>query len=557
MNQPGGFSMPSAPASAAGGGMPTSNSLPTSTVEISVRCTDLADKDLMSKSDPMCVMFMQKQGQWLEIGRTEMIKDTLNPSWEKKFVVDYSFEERQVVKFEIYDWDNDSNKLSNQDFLGRSETTLGAIVSSGEYIAVLRDVNKSGSKIYVFAEELKSSKEVVKMQLRAEKLDKKDFFGKSDPYFVISKAAGQSGQQWAVVKRSEVIMKTLNPTWAPFEISAKILCNGDHVRPLKFDVYDWDSDGSHDYIGSFVTSLEKLEASAIEQTGIPCINDDKKRKKGSKYKNSGTIFITSCQIETQPTFVEYLQGGVSMNFSVAIDFTASNGDPRQPQSLHFFDAMRGGENQYTTAIRSVGEIIQDYDTDKQFPALGFGAQVPPTGQVSHEFFLNLRHDSPYCAGVDGLLAAYWNAIQKVRLYGPTNFAPVINHVANFARTYQSGDQYFVLLIITDGIITDLEQTKLAIINACELPMSLIIVGVGNEDFSAMEELDGDEKKLRVHNKIASRDIVQFVELRKFLGPNNFWSKELLAKEVLAEIPQQFVGWMKAHGITPKNVPGRH
>ena len=111
---------------------------------------------------------------------------------------------------------------------------------------------------------------------------------------------------------------------------------------------------------------------------------------GSKYKNSGMVFITSCQIETQPTFVEYLQGGVSMNFSVAIDFTASNGDPRQPQSLHFFDAMRGGENQYTTAIRSVGEIIQDYDTDKQFPALGFGAQVPPTGQVSHEFFLNLR-----------------------------------------------------------------------------------------------------------------------------------------------------------------------
>ena len=51
---------------------------------------------------------------------------------------------------------------------------------------------------------------------------------------------------------------------------------------------------------------------------------------------------------------------------------------------------------------------------------------------------------------------------------------------------QTGDQYFVLLIITDGIITDLDQTKLAIINACELPFSLIIVGVGNEDFSSME-----------------------------------------------------------------------
>ena len=65
---------------------------------------------------------------------------------------------------------------------------------------------------------------------------------------------------------------------------------------------------------------------------------------GNKYKDSGVVFIKSCQIETQPTFVEYLQGGVSMNFSVAVDFTASNGDPRQPQSLHFFDPNRGGKN---------------------------------------------------------------------------------------------------------------------------------------------------------------------------------------------------------------------
>ena len=95
--------MPPAPATAAGGPGMASDLLPTSTVEISVRCTDLADKDLLSKSDPICVMFMQRQGKWFEIGRTEMIKDTLNPAWEKKFIVNYSFEERQVVKFEIYD----------------------------------------------------------------------------------------------------------------------------------------------------------------------------------------------------------------------------------------------------------------------------------------------------------------------------------------------------------------------------------------------------------------------------------------------------------------------
>lgn len=37
------------------------------------------------------------------------------------------------------------------------------------------------------------------------------------------------------------------------------------------------------------------------------------------------------------------------------------------------------------ALKAVGEIIQDYDSDKMFPALGFGAKIPPDGRVSHEF----------------------------------------------------------------------------------------------------------------------------------------------------------------------------
>ena len=223
----GGFTMPSAPPPGSPGFNPNaaSSTLPTSTVELSVKCTDLADKDLMSKSDPICVLFMQKQGQWYEIGRTEMIKDSLNPSWEKRFIVDYSFEERQMMRFEVYDWDMESNRLQDHDFLGRIESPLGSIVSTGQFIACLKDSTRKNSKIYVTAEELKTNKEVIKFQFRAEKLDKKDFFGKSDPFFVISKSTS-SVKNWTVVKKSEIIMKNLNPVWAPFEISGRDLCNG-------------------------------------------------------------------------------------------------------------------------------------------------------------------------------------------------------------------------------------------------------------------------------------------------------------------------------------------
>jgi len=60
------------------------------------------------------------------------------------------------------------------------------------------------------------------------------------------------------------------------------------------------------------------------------------------------------------------------------------------------------------------------------------------------------------------------------------------------------------------ISADLDATKEAIINASTLPMSIIIIGVGNEDFSAMEFLDSDGQVLRHNGRAAVRDIVQFV-----------------------------------------------
>ena len=52
--------------------------------------------------------------------------------------------------------------------------------------------------------------------------------------------------------------------------------------------------------------------------------------------------------------------------------------------------------------------------------------------------------------------------------------------------------YQILLLLTDGILTDMDQTKLAVIRASRLPMSIIIVGVGSADFSDMDVLDADD-----------------------------------------------------------------
>jgi len=543
---------------------------PTSTVEISISCSKLEDMDTFSKSDPFCVLYVKdsKSNQWHCFGKTETIDNTLEPHFQKKFVLSYKFEERQQLRFDVYDSDSSSSNLEDHDFIGSMECSLGEVITqqgrglTRQLIGAGKSARNKKQTITVTSEELISNKEHLNLKISASKLDAKDWwgFGSSDPFLTISKS-GEYGH-WTVVHRTEVLKRNLNPTWKPFNLSITSLCNADHHRTLKFCVDDWNMNGSHSHIGEFTTTVAELVEGGMGQK-FELINEKKKRKKGSKYKNSGLLQIHNCVLELRPTFLDYISNGTELAFTVAIDFTASNGSPQDPHSLHYNDPT-GAPNQYITAIKAVGDIIQDYDSDKLFPALGFGARIPPSGQVSHEFFLNLTQD-PYCSGVDGILAAYHQSLNSVQLYGPTNFSPVINHVANFARAYQHDpSNYFVLLIITDGIITDLDATKKAVISASDLPLSIIIVGVGSEDFSAMDELDSDDQLLSHNGRTAKRDIVQFVEMQKFVSGGGShratWNKDLLAREVLAEIPDQLVGYMRAKNFKPmgnENVRGNN
>ncbi|XP_014278069.1 copine-8 [Halyomorpha halys] len=526
--------------------------LPTSEVELFISCRELIVKDVLSKSDPMCVTFIRQFGEdkWIEYHRTECLENIKDPKFAKSLQMTYRFEEQQPLRFEVYDCDSSSTFLGDHDFIGSVTCQLAQIISYGKIEMKLEPRDKSVTTtpgfIQISVEELPSIKDEVTMKIRGEDLDKKNWFWKSDPFLEIFKASENAG--YLLVYRTEAIKNTLSPEWKEFSIPARKLCNGDHFRTLKFLCYDWNSSGDHVLIGEFSTDLK-----TIMEKSPSCFKLMKSKKQTkSGYKGSGDIIFEKCTLKPINTFVDYIMGGTQLFCTFAIDFTGSNGDPRNRESLHYINDTN--MNLYEQAIMSVGNIIENYDSDKQFPVLGFGAQLPG-GQVSHEFFVNMNPATPYCDRVNGVLQVYRNFISLVisgtaQLYGPTNFSPVINHVAKYASTYTDGSSYFILLIITDGIITDMPQTCQAIVKASKLPMSIIIVGVGSADFSAMEQLDGDTVALTAGGEKAARDIVQFVPFSKFVGGSLPWG-DLLAREVLAEIPDQFLSYMKINNIPPK------
>uniref|UniRef100_A0A8C4J9L3 Copine-5-like n=1 Tax=Dromaius novaehollandiae TaxID=8790 RepID=A0A8C4J9L3_DRONO len=447
-------------------------------------------------------------------GRTEVIDNTLNPDFVRKFVLDYFFEEKQNLRFDLYDVDSKSPDLSKHDFLGQAFCTLGEIVGSAGSRLEKPLTGIPGKKcgiIILLAEELGNCRDVATLQFCANKLDKKDFFGKSDPFMVFYRS-NEDGT-FTICHKTEVVRNTLNPVWQAFAIPVRALCNGDYDRyrelargQSQFNVYEV------------------------------------RRERASTWGGPGTVTLLSFAVEADHTFLDYIKGGTQLNFTVAIDFTASNGNPSQSTSLHYMNPYQ--LNAYAMALKAVGEIIQDYDSDKMFPALGFGAKIPPDGRVSHEFPLNGDASNPSCSGIEGILEAYHESLKSVQLYGPTNFAPVVNHVARAAAAVPDGSQYFVLLIITDGVISDMAQTKEAIVNVSPVRRG------------PMVELDGDDIRISSRGKVAERDIVQFVPFRDYIDRtgNHVLSMARLAKDVLAEIPDQFVSYMKGRGIKPQPAP---
>eukprot|EP00731_Ephydatia_muelleri_P028945 Em0020g589a len=458
--------------------------------------------------------------------------------------MEYRFEEVQNLQFVVYDVDDKHHvdNIDKQQLLGAMECTLAEIMAAGVHLTKPLGLkgNPAGT-ITIQAEEVRNSEFLMYFELSATKLEKKDLFGKSDPYIEIAKA--QEGGEFTVVYRSKPIMKTLSPRiFAECLDFCQVACisygDADAVQwRLGEDTtvlsVDWNRSGNNELIGLATTSLKDI---CPERGGnvfdLELTNPSPKSKKQS----TGVLVFNSVKSN----------GDMQISLIVAVDFTASNGSPSEASSLHYIDPAQ--DNEYLQAIKSVGSVLVPYDSDQMIPAFGFGAKIPTFFNVFHCFPLTNKTE---VYGVQGIVDAYQHAVRNVKLDGPTNFSSILDKAIKYAsvRESQKPQNYFILLIITDGEISDMPETVDRIVAASTLPLSIVIVGVGGANFKNMEILDGDDTPLKdQREQQTARDIVQFVPFREVMrkdGPNG-----CVAKETLAEIPGQLMAFMKANNIAP-------
>ncbi|XP_065836868.1 copine-5-like [Oscarella lobularis] len=525
-----------------------------SKIEVFVRCSQLVNLDLLTKFDPLCVLYEKRQDAWSECGRTEVINDTLDPQFLTTFIVDYHLDELQLLKFVVYDVDSSSTDLSSHDLIGEAEVTLSSIIiSSPELVKELRlaknPQKKNRGMIHLVAEEVKESKSIIRFDIAARNLKNKcsslKRFLRNSSTFLELRRKNEDGSE-VLVYKTEVVKNSANPHWTCFEIPSWKLCNSDMHAQLSLPAN----------IGKALTQLLSLAkrlsplksfwaSKCLQKILYPLLLLLLRQTK------RGLLALYSFNLPTPIySFVDYLKGGCSLSVMVAVDFTASNGVPSLPHSLHYNGPT---PNAYVEAITSIGKILAEYDSDQMFPAWGFGAKLPANRtDVSHCFPLSGNTYNPEVYGVEGILTAYRQSLDHVHLSGPTLFSPILDAALRYVRSdsvTQEHQTYNILLIVTDGVIHDMEKTIDKIVDASDEALSIIIVGVGDADFSQMETLDADDVPLKSSDgKTMLRDIVQFVsfeELRHRIGMDFS-----LAREVLAEVPDQLVSFMKFRGIAP-------
>lgn len=532
-----------------------------SLLELTLKCDHLRKMDLRSSSDPQCIIFSRHHGEepWQQVGATEIVQDNNSPAFTKKYLVDWNFDRPTQFKFELRDDDG----RGKYDFLGQAITSDAHIASRiGAYVTYpLTEINGTTviprSSLSVLGREIKNTNKLkLQLTVSAKNIPKSKgmFAGTADSYLEFVSVDPISKVE-RVIGKTQTINDSKSPYYGKVILDLDGLTDNLKDRTFKVRLKHFHTNEAHKIVGEVLVSPQQLLQNPTLSLDFDKANPGKER----------TLNFIGTSEYKEHSFLDYLQGGCQMGLCVSIDFTGSNGDPRYSNSLHYSCGDEFHQlSQYEKGICAIGNFLEVYDNDKKFPTTGFGAIIPGSfGKVNHCFalnqVLNVDGGNSEIPGVNNILEALKKVKGKIEFKGPTNFAPTIySNINEVKRNMTSRPMdYKVLLILTDGQISDFAETKKAIAEASHLPMSIIIVGVGDADFSSMDELDGDENPLPG----AARDIVQFVKLKDFFNTKTTigqkydllkYQKEQAAftSAVMAELPKQVQASMADRGIVP-------
>ncbi|ELP89567.1 copine-5, putative [Entamoeba invadens IP1] len=244
--------------------------------------------------------------------------------------------------------------------------------------------------------------------------------------------------------------------------------------------------------------------------------------------NSGTEI--TCPYKTLEELQEVLkkEGLKDSNLIVGIDMTGSNistGKQTYKNNLHFFDGEH--ENPYMRVMDIMARALKPFDEDGLIPVFGFGAKK----EGANELFFDLNPEGKMFVGIEKAIEQYKITIPTLTFSGPTTFVPLIEHATQIVQ--QNDQAFHVLIIITDGQLSDVDENIVAIEEASNNSLSIVCVGVGDGPFGVMYNLQKVVRNSKFNN-------FTFIDFNSFTNKEGDDVDVSFAFAAMRRIPQQYI-----------------
>lgn len=534
-------------------------------IELSLACQDLPNADLFSLSDPIIHVFLEKADGWVKVGSTEPIFDTLNPIFTEKVLVSFNAQQKQKIKFEVYDIDKlkDKDLTSKSKKLGYTETELSEIIYKDVWESPLKSDNrryKGGIiKVQAIESDIGQSKIWFTFELY-------EFMTAHHILFTIS-GANNSNQFFSLYKSNPQKNTSKGCFFEPFRMTSNQI--NSESSNLKFEFYEYKNGRATSVLGELNISLLGLYNAKNNCVDV--------------FKNNlvvGKMKIASVDKDNNESFFNYIYAGYTIKTIFALDLSITKANDEAHlnnkdfiQIIEELNIRKPNTNRekcfevYFDPLIKLTTIMNYFNDTTQLPVYGLGARLPPLHDIDCNLFsLTENIFNPFFENADLLIETIKNKVidnQKFKSSNVSFYKEIAEFCNGLARCAKEKEEktYIVCLILTNHYPNDVNQFLHELKAGHDLPISFIICNVHNfDDIKFNASKVGNNFGIQTKKEDKYEWIVKELQ-RQNLRENLHWFKcksfeddiESLTRNVLSLIPVQFCEYMKMNNIKPKGV----
>ena len=406
------------------------------------------------------------------IGQTES-QDGINIHFSTSFVLDFYFEINQKLKFTIKPSNN--TKIYNDEL---------------EVHKLMKSKNMSYEKTFFYLDTLATFSLFIHAEPCNILNDKTLNYRFQDVQIIGLNNAEhfklffdvlnfKDNKYWRPMYQSETVTSKQNPSFKDFNLNKDFMSSGNLENKIKIVFYDQESG----FLGDAIINIKNLLVTSFFQI----FND----------RNIKICAIQIKMIEFREVSNKQILDSIKFHSIIAIDFTESNGLSSSKNSLHYIEVDNQNSNNsnkfnnYESAIKSLGTLIENFNSFVMIPLFSFGG-ISPVSSIA-DFCCDMNTyavNKESVSGIQGVLNVYRECVKIFLLSGPTNLKPVFEHVLNnFIYIIKNNPyNYYIVWVFINSDLDDIKNTETILENCGNYGISIIICGVGKDKFLLMNNL---------------------------------------------------------------------